>query len=132
MKYALRWKTDGSEGIAWDIRGIKPDASFYGELRFDSSDPSKRKIAFLEGQIPKSDWPRIQELLQGFETPVSDSSARPCFALIAKWEGTDLGKAQITFRYNQGDESKSEQAKRFVELHHLLEKEVSKTYERIT
>ena len=132
MKYAFRWKTDGSEGIAWYIRGIKPDASFYGELRFDSPDPTKRKITFLEGKISKNDWLRIRDLLLFFNTPVTNPGLHPCFALIAKWEGTNLGNAQITFQYNLGDESKSEQAKRFLELHDLLEQEVSKTYDKIT
>ena len=50
----------------------------------------------------------------------------------AEFELFILGKAQLTFRYNLGDESESGQAKQFLELHDLLEKEVSKTYDKVT
>ena len=130
MKYLFYWKRDGFEGIAWRIRGILPDGTFYGELRFDSGDPAKRKLTFLEGSISSEDWPRVQELLSFFNTPVL--SENPSFAIIAKWEGMSLNDGQVTFRYNLGDEALSEDAKRFLELHDLLEKEVSKSYEKIT
>lgn len=130
MMFALMWKRDGSEGIAWHIRGIKPDASFYGELRFDSADPAKRKFTILEGIIAPEDWPRVQEILHSFSTPIVEPG--PCFAYIAKWEGASLGDSQITFQYNCGDEATAEEARRFIELHDLLEKEASKSYEKIT
>jgi hypothetical protein len=124
------WKNDGSEGIAWFVRGIKPDASFYGELRFDSPSPSKRKATFVDGNISKEDWPRVQELLSLFNTPVPEPKL--CFASISKWDGTSLSNAQITFQYNLGDELKSDEAQHFLELHELLEKELSKSYGKIT
>lgn len=121
------WKNDGSDGIAWHIRGINPDARFYGELRFDSADASKRKYVLLEGSIPPGDWSHVQELLQSFGQPISEP--KPCYALIVRWDGTN---DQITFQYNLGDEVHSVEAKRFLELHDLLEKEISKSYKEIT
>jgi hypothetical protein len=129
-KFALSWRRDSSEGVSWFIRGIKPDASFYGEILFHSKDPAKRKATFVQDSIPQSDWPRCQRFLETFASQ-SAIEPRQCFASLWRWSGTSMSNGVLVYQYNLGDERDSEAARQFRELTDILEKRLSDKYDAI-
>jgi hypothetical protein len=121
-KFALLWRRDGPEGIEWFLRGILPDGSFYGSIHHYS----RRKAAGVDGLLPAADWAQCREILGRFEVRPPFPPG-PCFALLARWFET-LSFPEILFKYEPGDEATSEDARAFLQLKILLEKEVSKAY----
>ena len=137
--YSLIWKGDGSEGIAWHIRGIEPDGSFFGEIRFDSPNLEKRKMGSAIGIIPNKDWRRCCEILEEFsKLPIDKSSIKlisakttpmPIGNYASLWRRDESYRVlDIPLKYNLGDEKKSRKARLFLELKEILEKEISKSY----
>ena len=129
-KYNLYWRHNGTPGIVWHIRGILPDARFYGEIRRDIT-PETRKSELVEGVIPPDDWKRCSEILEDFATNPQECNHERPFALLGKW-GESLADADFLFEYEPGDEARSPKACQFLELKEILEKQVSKHYEGIT
>jgi len=127
-KYVITWSN--REGINWYIRGIKPDGSFYGEILYMSSSPSKRCATFVEGQIPPEDWRICQDLISQL-APFSQGHEKKHFGLLGCWT-TSLGVSTIIFTYDAGDEMVSDDARRFLEIKAIVEKEVAKDYPKIT
>jgi hypothetical protein len=135
--YSLLWKSDGSEGIAWHIRGIEPDGSFLGEIRFDSTIPEKRKISSASGIIPNKDWSRCCKILEEFsKQPIDKSSIKststPTINYASLWRRDKSYRViDIPFIYNLGDENINPKAKLFIELKEIIEKEISKSYDKL-
>jgi hypothetical protein len=117
--FALLWRRDGSEGVKWYIRGIRPDGTFYGEVLHTA----RRRASWVEGRLTGVDAKRCRDILDTF-------AARPalppstCFALLARWF-TTLGTAEVVFKYEVGDEEMSSDARAFLELKRLLDPVIS-------
>ena len=137
--YSLIWKADGSEGIAWHIRGIEPDGSFFGEIRFDSTIPEKRKMGSAIGIIPKGNWRRCCEILDEFSSlPIDKTQMKwtskpgPTRFYASLWRRDKSYRVlDVPLAYNLGDEKNSRKARLFLELKEILEKEISKSYHKL-
>lgn len=55
ITHRLLWKRDSSEGLRWYVRGIHSDGRFFGDLRFQSDDPSKRRACSIESALTEPD-----------------------------------------------------------------------------
>jgi hypothetical protein len=124
-KFALLWRRDGSNGVKWNLRGLRPDGSFYGSIH----EMPRRKATSVDGALEATDSVRCQEILRQLGTRPATPPG-PCFALLARWESSP-SDAEIILKYDVGDERTSEDARAFLELTALLEKEISKAYARL-
>ncbi|MCK5173507.1 MAG: hypothetical protein KAR47_08950 [Planctomycetes bacterium] len=140
--YSVLWRNGGpkeSEKIAWHIRRIKTDGSFYGEIRFDSPNPDKRLWAIVEGVIPDKDLCRCLEILDGFSVlPIDDVSREPTngtsgvhYGVLRRWGKYSESVLDCPVLYNLGDENNSDKARLFIELIEIMEKEISKSHHKI-
>jgi len=137
--YLLLWRNGAppkSGKIAWHIRGIKKDGSFYGEIRFDSPDPDKRLAAGIEGSISGKDLDRCLEILDKFSVmPIDKLSMKPTsnvyYGVLGRRDKSSMRLLDIPFVYNLGDENKYDKARLFIELVEIMEKEISKSYHKI-
>jgi hypothetical protein len=137
--YSVLWRNGAppeSGKIAWHIREIKSDGSFYGEIRFDSPDPDKRLATIVEGSISGEDLHRCFEILDEFSAlPIDELSMKPtsniCYGNLGRRDKSSMRLLGSPFVYNLGDESNSDKARLFIELIEIMEKEVSKSYHKI-
>jgi len=137
--YSLLWRNGAppkSGKIAWHIRGIKADGSFYGEIRFDSPSPDKRLATIVEGSISGEDWYRCLEILDGFSAlPIDELSMKSTgniyYGVLGRRDKSSMCLLDSPFFYNLGDESNSDKARLFIELIEIMEKEISKSYHKI-
>ena len=127
--YSIIWSA--SEGVSWFIRAIEPDGLFYGDIRFDSSDASLRRATAIEGVIPPDDWVKCRQLIAQIDGHADHVSGSPSAATLSSWTDS-LVDPTIILRYNPGDETESQAAQLFRELKSIIEREVSKDYDRIT
>lgn len=128
-QYSIVWTEP--EGISWFIRGIHPDGSFYGDIRYDSACPALRLGAVIEGVIPPEDWLKCRKLISKITELANPPSTALSAGVLGFWTDS-LGNPTIIFRYNPGDETASECAQLFCDLKTTIESEVSKDYDRIT
>jgi hypothetical protein len=80
--YSLLWIDGTSPEYTWYIRGIKPDRSFYGEIKQVSGDI--RKLANVEGSLSAEDYLRVLKLVEKLkltseETHGDPDPSRKCF-----------------------------------------------------
>src|SRR5437667_5884928 len=109
MMLALTWRCDGSEGIKWYLRGIRDDGSFYGEVRFQSPDPSRRIATSVTGQLSPAECKRMAELAAVIRQQPPPAEPGPHFAaLFERLSPTNAGDVQRLFEYRRGDEAHSE------------------------
>lgn len=82
--YRLLWKRDDEEDFRWYIRGICDDGRIYGEVRFQSDDPAKRRACAVETAFTESDRADFQRLARSL--PFNDRLPTDAFAFIAQVE----------------------------------------------
>lgn len=130
---SILWRRDGSEGIAWNIRGVRDRGEFYGEIRFQSTDQCKRKGTFVSGQLTPPECERMTELVEIIRRVPPPIDPAPCFAVMfERLSSINAGNVALLFEYRLGDECQSESARSFVELAGLLERHLSLAYSKIT
>lgn len=128
----ILWRRDGSEGIAWHIRGLREDGFFYGEIRFQSIDESKCICTFVEGQLAPAECQRMAELVDVIRSLPTLSQPNSCFAVMyERLPPTGVVNVLHWLEYHQSDEHQTESAKAFVELVELLERHLKTFYDTI-
>ncbi len=115
---------DGSPGVRWYIMGILPDGKFYGDIL----DGAVNRGTSVQGVV--SNWTRAQEILRLIGSGPA-IQPRPCFARLGRYT-TNVGRSEVVFEYQPGDEHESSAAQAFIELIQLLEPEVCKAYARLS
>jgi hypothetical protein len=129
LAYALVWRRDGSPGIRWYIRCLGPDG-FHGEVRYQSPDPSAGGRAMgVRGHLTATDAERVAAILAELSAsgPIEPG---PCFALLGRYTKT-LGQSEIVFKYERGAEVNCSLARRFLELHSIIEAYLCEAYAQI-
>ena len=128
----ILWRRDGSEGIAWHIRGLREDGFFYGEIRFQSTDENKCIGIFIEGQLAPAECQQMAELMDVIRRSPTLSQPNSCFAVMyERLSPTDVVNVLLWLEYRQVDEHQSESAKAFIELAGLLERHLKPLYNTI-
>jgi hypothetical protein len=131
-RFALTWRCDGSEGIKWYLRGIRDDGSFYGEIRFQTADPSRRIATSVDGRLSTAECQRMTELAAVIQQQPAPATPEPHFAaLFERLSPTNAGDVRRLFEYRQGDEAWSEPARAFLELVGIIEQHLSPFVARI-
>jgi hypothetical protein len=128
---ALNWRCDGSAGIVWRLRGIDEDGRFYGEIRRESGDERRRKMATVSGRLSPAEAERVAQLVAVIRRQVAPASPSAHFAALFERSRTNLSDARRLFEYHLGDEGHSEAARAFVELAGLVERHLSPQYAKV-
>lgn len=127
--YALVWRRDGSPGIRWYIRCLSPDG-FYGEVRRQAADP--REVGRATGvshRLSAADGERVAAILAD-PSAAGATNPGPCFALLGRYAET-LGQSEVMFEYEPGAEASCPRARRFLELHAVIEAYLAEAYVRV-
>lgn len=101
----LRWQEETTPQITWYLRGIRPDGSYYGEIRsqFNSprtSDDAHGIIRNVEGQIASSDADAVFALAAILRESREDGDASECRGVLA--DGP-INQPTILFRFSEAD-----------------------------
>lgn len=127
--YALVWRRDGSPGIGWNLRYLNHDG-FYGVVRYlgRGPQPGGRSTGVSQHLTP-ADGERVAailaELSQGEPTEPG-----PCFAILVRYTVT-VGQGEVLFKYEPGAEAACHRARRFLELHSIIETYLGEVYSQI-
>ncbi len=131
--FAHTWRCDGSEGITWNLFGIQADGLFYGEIRYRSNDPARRKARLASGQLSPAECERTAELLAVIRQLPPPVEPGPHFAALFEWFPAATGRdVRRLFEYHRDDELHSPQARAFLELAGLIERHLAPFYADIT
>lgn len=110
----------------WCLRGILDDGSFYGEVRFESSDPSRRRVVKVSGYLSPEDCERMAGLIATILERLPPAESGPHFgALFERLPPPNYGEIRLLYEYRAGEEARSPRARAFVELARLLERNFS-------
>lgn len=127
--HALVWRRDGSPGISWYIRLLSADG-FYGEVHNHPPAPSTSGRAMgVSHRFAALDGERVAAILAEFAEVVPTESG-PCFALLGRYTES-LGQGVVVFKYEPGAEADCPQARRFLELHAIIESYLAEAYAHI-
>ena len=127
--FALVWRRDGSPGIVWYIRRLGPDG-FYGEVRRQVADHQEGGLATgVSHRLSAADGERVAAILAEF-AEVTPLPPGPCFALLGRYTKS-LGQGEVVFKYEPGAEAGCPQARRFLELHAVVESYLAAAYSQI-
>jgi hypothetical protein len=127
--YRLIWRRDGSPGIRWYIRGLSPDG-FYGEVGYRSPGPrAGGRVQGVGAHLTADDGERVAAILAEL-TAAGPTDPGPCFALLSRYTGT-LGQDEVVFKYDLGAEGSCPRARRFLELHSIIEAYLGGAYSQI-
>ncbi len=127
--YALVWRRDGSPGTHWYIRCLGPDG-FYGEVGYRS--PKSRtggRVTAARGALTTADRERVAAILTDLSS-AGPTEPGPCFALLGRFTES-LGEAEVVFKYELGMEATCPRARRFLELHTIIEAYLAEAYAQI-
>ena len=124
-KLLVYWWPPGETHI--EIRGIKPDGKFHGEIL----DRVRRRIDFAEGQLSAEDWCRCAELASRIAAAPRIPSDAPEQGVLCAWTDSMM-RPEFDFRYHHGDEVESEAARLFLELSSLVRREAVKGHPEFT
>lgn len=118
----LRWCAGTNPKIVWFFRGIRPDGTYYGEVRshFDRPRPKDRTsgiIRTVNGTLSLHDTEELYRLAAELRSHASDDRDNHCRGIIA--DGP-IGNPTILFRYND-DASDTELGKCFLALTGILD-----------
>lgn len=129
MPYSLVWRRDGSPGIVWYLRCLGPDG-FYGEVRRQPAAPrTGGRATGVNHHLSAADAERVAAILADLSA-TGTTEPGPCFALLGLWTET-LGQSEVVFKYELGAEASCPRARRFLELHTILESYLSEAYSQI-
>jgi hypothetical protein len=127
--YALVWRRDGSPGIGWYIRHLGPEG-FYGEVSYHPPDPSAGgRATGVQGHLTAIDTERVAAILAELSA-AGPTEPGLCFALLARYTET-LGQGEVVFKYELGAEASCSRARRFLELHAIIEAYLDEAYAQI-
>jgi hypothetical protein len=122
----------GSEGIAWCLRGIRNDGTFYGEIRFQSGEEKRCKATFVSGRLTPAECERIAALVGIIRQEPPPAEPPPRFAAFWEWlSPTDACDVRPLVWYRHSDEATSEAARAFLELAGLVERHLRPFYRNI-
>jgi hypothetical protein len=128
--YVLVWRRDGSPGIVWYLRALNPDG-FYGEIRRQPPDPRfTGRATGVQNRFTDADRERVADILAELSA-AGPTDPGPCFALLGRYTET-LGQSEIVFKYDPGAEASCPRARRFLELHTIIETYLAEAYAQIT
>ena len=124
--FAILWGQDGSEGIAWYLRGKREAGTFYGEVRYQSSNERRCKAVNVSGQLTAGKCMRLAALVDVIrQAPMRVESQQHFTVLLERLDPTNFGTIGLQFNYCLGDESASPTACAFLELIGLVELHLS-------
>lgn len=127
--FALVWRRDGSPGICWYIRYVGPDG-FYGEVRRQSADPrGGGRATGVSRRLSAADGERVATILAEF-AELTPTEPGPCFALLGRYTES-LGQGVVVFKYEPGAEADCPRARRFLELHAIIESYLAGAYAQV-
>jgi hypothetical protein len=127
--YALVWRRDGSPGICWYIRCLGPEG-FYGEARYRPPElNASGRTTGVRGHLTATDGERVAAILAELSA-AGPTEPGPCFALLARYTET-LGQGEVVFKYELGAEASCSRARRFLELHSIIEAYLGEAYTQI-
>jgi hypothetical protein len=127
--FALVWRRDSSPGIRWYIRRVGPDG-FYGEVRYHPPAPTKGGRAMtVSHRLAAEDGERVAAILAEF-AETAPLEPGPCFALLGRYTES-LGQSEVVFKYEPGAEAECPRARRFLELHAVIESYLAGAYSQI-
>jgi hypothetical protein len=127
--YSLLWIDGTSPEYTWYIRGIKPDRSFYGEIKQVSGDI--RKLANVEGSLSAEDYLRVLKLVEKLkltseETHGDPDPSRKCFI------GDNIpGRSINGFRYPSLGKDGTERNSFFIQITEILSKYIKPHYSEL-
>jgi len=127
--YALVWRRDGSPGIVWYIRYLTPD-HFYGEVRYQSAGQLGGRATGVSAQLTAADRGRVAAILAEL-TEAGPTDPGPWFALLGRFTKPG-GQANVVFKYEPGAEERCPRARRFLELHTIIEAYLGEAYKQVT
>lgn len=101
----LRWREETTPQITWYLRGIRPDGSYYGEIRsqFNSpraSDNAYEIIRTVEGQIAPTDAGTVFALAAALRKSGRVGDVSECRGVLA--DGP-INQPKIIFRFSETD-----------------------------
>lgn len=129
MPNALVWRRDGSPGIVWYLRCLGPDG-FYGEVRWQpAAPPEGGRATGVSHHLSAPDAERVAAILADLSA-AGPTDPGPCFALLGHWAET-LGRSEVMFKYDLGAEASCPRARRFLEMHAILEAYLAEAYAQI-
>lgn len=117
---------------AWDysvhryVRGIHSDGRFFGDLRFQSDDPSRRRACSIESALTELDRVTLAEKVQ--RLPFRDQLPSGAYSVIVEVDPD--GQDGNVFAYNPGDELVSMDAATFVGIMETLRPYVESVWKR--
>ena len=127
--FALVWRRDGSPGIVWYIRHLGP-SGFYGEVRRQVAEHQEGGCAVgVSHRLSPTDGERVAAILTEF-AEVAPLAPGPCFALLGRYTES-LGQAVVVCKYDPGSEVVCPLARRFLELHVIVESYLAEAYAQI-
>jgi hypothetical protein len=130
MMYALVWRRDNSPGITWYIRNLTPDY-FYGEVGYKTAgSPMGGRATVVSARLTIADRERVAAILAEL-SEAGPTDPGPCFALLGRFART-LGEAEVVFKYEPGAEERCPRARRFLELHAIIEAYLAEAYKHVT
>ena len=130
-KFALLWRRDGSPGIHWYIRRVGSDG-FYGEINVSYHPPTPStagRAMSVDHRFTAADGERAAAILAEF-AEVAPIEPGACFALLGRYTES-LGQSEVVFKYEPGAEAHCPRARRFLELHAIIESYLAEEYAQI-
>jgi len=85
--YVLKWYHGSDPRYGWFIRGIRPDGTFYGEIRRFSQNEGKQ--IDIKGELSKIDLIQFLKSVNEIQQTVSALSNEPWIGLLAEGPVTD-------------------------------------------
>jgi hypothetical protein len=126
ITHRLLWKRDNSDGLRWYVRGIHSDGRLFGDLRFQSDDPSKRQACSIESALTELERVTLAEKVQ--RLPFRDQLPLGAYAVIVEVDPD--GQDGSVFAYNPDDELVSTDAAAFVGIMEILRTYVESEWRR--
>jgi hypothetical protein len=129
----LRWREETTPQIRWYLRGIRPDGSYYGEIRsqFNSprtSDNAQGIIRNVEGQIARSDADAVFALAAVLRKSGEVGDASECRGVLA--DGP-INQPTILFRFLETDRD-SEKSGLFIDIVRIVRPYLAPLYSSLS
>lgn len=129
----IRWTESRSSRFHWFIRGLRPDGSFYGEVRSENESPRESDGATgvgcgIEGRISNDDIKHLTQLVaQIREHPCIDTD-KSVVGLLA--EGP-VSKPVVVYRFCEGAAEKSKASDAFLAIIAILRPYIATHYPKL-
>ena len=129
----LRWREETTPQITWYLRGIRPDGSYYGEIRSQfnrprTSDNAQGIIRNVEGQIARSDADAVFALAAVLRKSGEVGDASECRGVLA--DGP-INQPTILFRFLETDRD-SEKSGLFLDIVRIVRPYLAPVYSSLS